>query len=731
MRKLNLYLALLAFTLLAACGVEDRADDTPKAEDVTVVINEIVSNPSTGEDWVELYNTGDERIYLEGLTLQDDASDPWTFEGLSIAPKAYLVVTCDGLNENGSTSFKFSKDGDTLVFAVDGETIDSVSFGALEEDQSWGRLPNGTGEFQTLKPTPGAENEEEGGVEPSDCESDIEIIKANLILNEVFTNGSEDADWIELYNNHDSCLELGSINVGDDSAWLVIETGTTIEAGAYMLIYADDLEGDEAGLHAPFKLSSGGESLTILRTDETIAALDIPALSEDFSYGRIPNHTGEFKVLTEPTPSADNVDSEVEVSGEFAINEVFSNGSVDADFIEIVNLGEESADLAGFGLSDDPEAPFSWTFPDDTLLAPGDFLVVYADNEDSTETELHASFKVSADGESVLLTAPGATEAMDSVEVPALLEDYSYGRIPNLTGEFKVLAEATPGAANVDGEVEVPGEFAINEVLSNGSVDADYIEIVNLGDEIADLGGFGLSDDPEDLFAWTFPAESLLGPGEYLIVFADNEASTETELHANFKLSADGESLTLTAMGATEAMDSVELPALEEDDSWGRFPDSTGDFQLLDIPTPGQENTDEALFAISINEIFTNGSADPDWIELKNLSAVAVDLAEYTLSDDPTGVETWAFPIDTLIEGHSYLLIYADNEEVTGELHATFKLSASGEELIFADPSGDTIETLTFPELTEDYAYGRIPDGWGEFMELEAPTPGAENEENP
>ncbi len=62
--------------------------------------------------------------------------------------------------------------------------------------------------------------------------------------------------------------------------------------------------------------------------------------------------------------------------------------------------------------------------------------------------ELHTSFSLDADGETVVLTRPDASTA-DRVEVPAVPADAAFGRMPDGTGAFAYLAAPTPGAANV------------------------------------------------------------------------------------------------------------------------------------------------------------------------------------------------------------------------------------------------------------------------------------------
>ncbi|MDG1891785.1 MAG: CotH kinase family protein, partial [Verrucomicrobiota bacterium] len=75
---------------------------------------------------------------------------------------------------------------------------------------------------------------------------------------------------------------------------------------------------------------------------------------------------------------------------------------------------------------------------------------------------------------------------------------------------------------------------------------SDWIEVYNPGNESVPLLGWHLSDDVEDLKKWRFP-ETSMAPQSSLIVFASGKDRSQpgTELHANFKLSRNGEYLGL------------------------------------------------------------------------------------------------------------------------------------------------------------------------------------------
>lgn len=132
------------------------------------------------------------------------------------------------------------------------------------------------------------------------------------------------------------------------------------------------------------------------------------------------------------------------VNSSLVLNEVQSNNQSTQmdqdmefdDWIELYNNGDQPVDLSGYYLSDDSENPLKWAFPDTTIYAQ-EFLIVWADDQ-SDQAGLHADFKLSGLGDNLLFTS-SAGAAIDQVELPAMLFDQSYGRIPNGTGPWELL----------------------------------------------------------------------------------------------------------------------------------------------------------------------------------------------------------------------------------------------------------------------------------------------------
>lgn len=138
----------------------------------------------------------------------------------------------------------------------------------------------------------------------------------DLVINELMASNTstiadadgEFDDWIELYNNGSSTIDLFGYSLSDDPTNIVkwnFPEGTEIAAGGYLIIWADDDE-DQQGLHTTFKLSAGGESV-VLADDNgvVIDEINFEEQESDISYGRFPNGTGPFSIMT-PTFGSEN-----------------------------------------------------------------------------------------------------------------------------------------------------------------------------------------------------------------------------------------------------------------------------------------------------------------------------------------------------------------------------------------------------------------------------------------
>ena len=144
----------------------------------------------------------------------------------------------------------------------------------------------------------------------------------------------------------------------------------------------------------------------------------------------------------------------------------------------------------------------------------------------------------------------------------------------------------------------------INEIMAlNDSTVADpqgdyddWVELVNITAETVDLSGMYLSDNPENPLKWRLPDGTVIGPGGFLLIWADEDGADTPGLHANFRLSASGEAVWLydTDERGNVLLDSVSYDRLLADQSFGRHPDGTGPWQVLSAPSPLGPNTEPA-----------------------------------------------------------------------------------------------------------------------------------------
>lgn len=138
---------------------------------------------------------------------------------------------------------------------------------------------------------------------------------SGLVINEVLAANDEILademgefdDYIELYNKSNTSISLEGYYLTDDISELnkfALPT-QTINADSYFLIWADKDE-EQGANHANFKLNADGEELYLVDpTGEIVDALSFTNQTDDVSYARSPNGTGDFTGMT-PTPLANN-----------------------------------------------------------------------------------------------------------------------------------------------------------------------------------------------------------------------------------------------------------------------------------------------------------------------------------------------------------------------------------------------------------------------------------------
>lgn len=167
----------------------------------------------------------------------------------------------------------------------------------------------------------------------------------------------------------------------------------------------------------------------------------------------------------------------------------------------------------------------------------------------------------------------------------------------------------TTTAGTTGGSAGAALPLVINEIAATGAV--EYVEIVNPTSDPVSLGELALADTdavnggPKLADAARFPKDTSIQPGEHLVVLCGQAAGDgvgphgkcgsggpDTCYYATWSVSAkNGEKVFLLSPDDA-VIQEAEYPkdAAANGDSWGRFPDSTGDFAETK-PTPGEANS--------------------------------------------------------------------------------------------------------------------------------------------
>ena len=332
------------------------------------------------------------------------------------------------------------------------------------------------------------------------------------------------------------------------------------------------------------------------------------------------------------------------------------------------------------------------------------------------------------------ISLTGLTNGPHTLEVAGKNDAQTYQDSPDLGGS----AQISRATWRVDTGYIPPAPAAvirINEVLASntatasfGSVFPDLIELANVGNAPADLGGWGLSDNASLPYKFVFPTGTTLAPGAFLVVHASGNAAVPAP-QTGFALGASGDDLTLTRSAAAGGgvADTVTWGQQLADYSIGRLANGAW---VLCRPTFGAANSPAAqspASAVRINEWLADAGDRDDFVELHNPGAFPVDLGGYFLTDNPVGWPTRSpIPPLTFIRGGGYLAFTADNDPAKGPDHAAFRLSPMQGEIGFVSPSLAVLDHIIYGPQRSDYSQGRALDG-GVFFIAMLPTPGAAN----
>lgn len=325
----------------------------------------------------------------------------------------------------------------------------------------------------------------------------------------------------------------------------------------------------------------------------------------------------------------------------------------------------------------------------------------------------------------------------------------------------------------------VKAQIVINEVVASNSQgisdedgdNPDWIEFYNPTDSTINLLGYGISDDPENLFKFTFSETEIPAKGFHLVFASDKNRGNSSGFSRSFWETIIQEGDVTKYIIPNAPVSNTWIQNSFDDSSWqnGTFGIGYGDDDDATIVPNGTVSIftrtsftiddlsiiDSLLFHISFDDgyvAYING-VEISRFNLTGAAPIAYNAFTTTFTDDPAlvkGEELSAITIsdykDILVEGENTLAIQihnsgtassdlslvpfltisrseepessrgiADQINMTANgiktTHLNFKLSAEGETIWLSNPDSSIEDSLTFPELFSDESFGRGADG--------------------
>ncbi|MEM7394477.1 MAG: lamin tail domain-containing protein, partial [Verrucomicrobiota bacterium] len=286
------------------------------------------------------------------------------------------------------------------------------------------------------------------------------------------------------------------------------------------------------------------------------------------------------------------------------VTEVMYNATPgsDFDFIEFHNANTSLVlNLSGVLITEG----IDYTFPPDTFLGPGQYIVVAKQPGAAFDTYYGTnaapvlgpySQNLNNGGENVRVEPPGGGEPIIDFEyagsrgwpvspdgaghslIPLIMTNQTNGRLDyGLHWRASAYIAGSPGEADPRlAESVVLNEFAAHTDNFNPSFPLhdsdDWIELYNKAAGPISLAGWYLSDDPDDLMKWAIPTTNSVGPGGWISF--DETTGFHNPLSTGFGLDKAGERIFLSHLPGTaedRVVDSVRFKGQENGPTLGRY----------------------------------------------------------------------------------------------------------------------------------------------------------------
>ena len=461
-------------------------------------------------------------------------------------------------------------------------------------------------------------------------------------------------EYLELYNSNPWLQDISGYQLAGGSISYTFPPGTIMAGGSFLVVAAapGDLQSvyGLANVLGPYH-GSLKKSGTVQLNDEHGHVLLVIPFSNVFPWPVAADGTGHSLVLGNPTygegdPRAWDISDVVGGSPGQAeafrpgprrnvvLNEILAHSENPAvpEFVELYNHGAAAVDLSGCILTDDPATNKS-VLPAATVIPAGGFLTVPA---------AQLNFALNPAGGTVYFFQPDQQRVLDALQYEAQADGLSFGRWPDGANDFYFLGARTPGTNNSAIRI---ADVAINELMYDpitGNAADQYLELYNQGTNVLNLGAWRMTAG----VSFTFPSNTTLPPGGYLVVASDlanlwskypNLNATNSVGNWGGKLSHNGERVALAMPQSAYGTNTIYVVQDEVTygvgGRWGAW--SAGGGSSLELIDP------HANHRLAANWADSDETHKSTWVTVKNTGVLdnganydpAIDYAQIGLLD--------------------------------------------------------------------------------------------------
>jgi len=425
--------------------------------------------------------------------------------------------------------------------------------------------------------------------------------------------GKGEYEFIELLNTATAAAGLAGLEFSEGISFDFNQSTGTVAAGEYVVLVnnlqaftnrytntAIRILGEYSGrFFRPGALSNGGEDVALSEGDTNLVLrfeydddwydnTDGEGFSLTLLDATAETNTWDEKASWRPSANLNGTPGEGPLDfwlpGDIVINEVLAHQDVDnpGDWVELYNASSTTIDINGWFISDDEDLITRVLISNTTAMAAGDYLVLTEYDLFGTNIYGTNGFALSELGDEVFLssgTNGTLTGYRASEDFGASDNGVTFGRYTRSDGEvnFPALTSNTYEAVNA---YPIVGPVILTEVMYHpaDSNAFEYVELCNIASSNIALYDV---DNPtntwllDDAIEYTFPTNSSIDSGEYILLIPTNEAAfrvcypdipTNIAIYGPWTgaLDNDGDDIKLYKPGTPEAL-TGEIPEIRVD----------------------------------------------------------------------------------------------------------------------------------------------------------------------